>query len=119
MKTMSKQEWLELCQKHTYSWETSFNVRWCLGGSYGNCWNDQMQHVSADDPEELESLDNFIEAEFPEISFLQYRKVQKCVKNETTCEGDYYGGSTEYQKIEITFSDLARVLVECELLEIE
>lgn len=70
---------------------------WCLGGSYGNCWDDSMSTVSASKQPESNMFDEIIEKLFGEdISMKKYKDIKsKCLSIDTEYEDDYYGGGIE------------------------
>ena len=71
--------------------------KWCTGGAYGNCWNDSMSPVSAENPVDFTALDKLLEEICPNITFLHYKKITKeCVETESSYEADYYGGGCHY-----------------------
>lgn len=73
---------------------------WCTGGaSGGNCWNDNPpQHFSRDDPvPDFDELDEYLTANCPNITFLQFRKLEKeLVHDMTYQEHEYYGNYSDY-----------------------
>lgn len=98
-KVILKPGW-ERCFRHSAIVDNDGKMRsnrWCTGGACGNCWDESMSPVSADDPENFTTLDNLLEEICPNISFLHYKKITKeCVETEHTYEADYYGGGCHY-----------------------
>ena len=96
-KVKLKEDWY--CYFRTYlSFEKDGMLRsptWVTGGIYGNCYDNHMEVVSAEDPLEFDAFDNLLEEICPTITFLHYKKLrQYCVSIEDTREDDYYGGYT-------------------------
>lgn len=107
---------IEKCVEHTVElksdWERAISrnkisiedgklssCHWCTGGAYGNCWNDMMSPVDAEDPVEFTELDELLQEICPNISFLHYKRIQReCVETADTYEPDYYGGGANYKK---------------------
>lgn len=68
---------------------------WITGGVYGNCYDNSMGAVSAEEPLEFDAFDNLLEKICPTITFLHYKRLrQYCVSIEDTREDDYYSGYT-------------------------
>jgi len=67
---------------------------WSTGGSYGNCWNDNIVSFDGDIPlTEFKQFDDLIENIDKHISFKTYKEIYNhCVSIGTTHESDYYGG---------------------------
>lgn len=118
MKKMTEKEFTEACNGYGQSWSNCFMVKWCTGGTSGSCWGPELMSVSPDAPEELTSLDDFLSDYFPEITFMQYKKISNAVSTDTASEGDYYGGTTHSVKKIMYYSTLQELLVNMNLLEI-
>lgn len=71
---------------------------WTVGGrTGGNCWGDEANiNIEAEAPKEIDILDSFLEREFPEISFLKYKKLMQKAMTEQFTVSEYYGNYTEY-----------------------
>lgn len=71
---------------------------WCLGGTSGSCYGNDLSPVSAGpQPTSFKEFDDLLEKVCPQISFLQYKKLYNhCVTTDTESHGDYYGGNVEY-----------------------
>ncbi len=87
-----------------------YSSSWCGGGSYGNCWDDTMSPVSAEDPpkyfEELADVIDSLKTVKP-ISIRDYFKIMdECVKIDEKFEADYYGGGTTYYRYVLNLNDL-------------
>ena len=74
----------------------TFYTTWSLGGTSGNCWNDEMSTISPDvEPEDDNTLDQIVEEIAPDCSFMKYKVIRgKVMTRGTTHHRDYYGGST-------------------------
>lgn len=73
------------------------SVKWCTGGAYGNCWDNTMYPVSAEDPVDFVEFNELLESICPDISFLKYLKLKKeCVSIDSEYKSDYYGGGCGY-----------------------
>lgn len=91
---------------------------WSLGGSYGNCWDDELTYTSRDKPVEFEEFDEVLERICPNISFLQYKQIYKefvVVKDYHV--SDYYGGGETYAYYECDLEKLINKLVDMGLIE--
>jgi hypothetical protein len=68
---------------------------WCLGGSCGSC--EDRWEVDADPPVNFTELDNLLEEVAPNLTFLQYKKINNnCVCAKDYQDNDYYGGEKKY-----------------------
>lgn len=73
--------------------------RWKTGGyAGGNCWNDnEPTYYHEDEPK-----DNFIVLDItlkllkPDMTFLEYREIERLIENDDYCEYEYYGNSNDY-----------------------
>lgn len=70
---------------------------WSLGGTFGNCWNDKLGTLSPESPKPFKEFDELLERICPNLTFLQYKKLEReCTEIAEYEESDYYGG-TEYR----------------------
>ena len=98
---------------HDNNINTDLRVTWSTGGCWGNCWNDELQQVVGDTPEELDAFDELLEFVKPDLSFIQYKRMAKVlVKSNESSEGDYYGGSSNYMTLSVDFGELHEYLKE-------
>jgi hypothetical protein len=68
---------------------------WSMGGTYGNCYDDNKSTVEGEIQPEFTDLDIVIELLNPNLTFMQYRrKVIPLIKTTIQSRGDYYGGET-------------------------
>lgn len=80
-------------------------VEWCVGGvTGGSCWDtgegpDPHHSVSSEPEPAFEYLDTILESMYPEITFLQYRILErKCVSTKDRHQSEYYGNYYEYRQ---------------------
>lgn len=100
----------------TYSWGTYdekknvIQAEWETGGvSGGSCWDSSnpREYTSDNDPEELTLLDCILESIKPDITFLEYRQLEKAViKSTSRTECEYYGNRTDYKSLTVEIEDL-------------
>ena len=97
-RVVTKEPWKMFADKYKISHRNGIvrSETWSLGGTAGNCWNDNMYTVSPGTPlTTFKEFDDILLEVCPNLGFLQYKKVyNECVVSETQSEGDYYGGST-------------------------
>lgn len=87
------------------------SVSWSAGGTWGNCWDDTVGHISAEPPKELVQFDELLQGVKPEITFLQYKTMYNSLVQETEdCQGDYYGGREYYVGLKINFDKVYEYL---------
>lgn len=115
-------EYRQLSKKNKevpHSYEDRFQVSWITGGQCGgSCWgNDEMYERESDPERELDGLNSFLENNFANITFLQYKKFDKYIKTSTRTDYEYYGNSTEYTRKYILFEDVYNVLMEIGLIK--
>lgn len=90
--------------------------RWSLGGTWGNYRGDTGT-IEPSDPKEFTEFDELLERICPDITFLQYKKLQKaCVVYKTDYERDYYGGREEFGWWECDIKTLYDKLIELNVL---
>lgn len=98
------------------SHQDRFLSKWTSGGiSGGSCWSTkdtEYYSVKGDPEKELDGLDLFLSKHFPNISFIQYKRISKLIKHDSYTQYEYYGNSTEYSCKYLLFEDLYNVLVE-------
>lgn len=94
---------------------------WSLGGTSGNCWNNELHRISAEpQPVSFAEFDSLLEEVCPQISFLQYKKLyNETVTTETSYDHDYYGGSTESACFVCDLPKLYDMLVQMEIIKRE
>lgn len=82
--------------RSSYENDLSFSVTWSLGGTAGNCWDDEKSTVSGEaEPDGPAEFDKILEVIHPNMTFLQYKGIAaEVMKRGEKHHGDYYGGST-------------------------
>lgn len=96
--------------------DTLTSERWSLGGTWGNCWGDSGI-VGGEDPVEFTGFDEVIMKYFPDIRMREYKEIyDACVHTVTECEGDYYGGTVQYERYVCNTSFLIEKLKEMGLI---
>ena len=90
-------------------------MRWHTGGvSGGSCWdgsNPQPYTTEASKPK-FECIDLVLKELMPNISFLQFREIEKLIQSSTYTDWEYYGNSTDFEIEFIVLSDLISKLKE-------
>lgn len=96
--------------------EYALRDQWTTGGrTGGSCWDDgnptYYSRDAEDEPDE-EVLDEIIDDAFPDLTFREYRKLQKAgvydVRNHS--ESEYYGNYTDYKVRTLDLSKLYKAL---------
>lgn len=132
---MDKTEFLKMCQAFAHenqSYEvgevlrgqkkeagTAFYAAWTSGGeSGGDCYGGKARPYTSDTPEaEFDALDKFLEAFFPDITYLTFRKMERKVERDThNGYGDYYGNCVNYAFKKLAFEDVWDALEEAGLV---
>ena len=125
---MTKEEFLALCAAHasgggepTYcvkryakdlAGANFIRIETTGGMSGGSCWGNTPSHYTSEvaDPGIGPALDSFLEAHFPSVSFMRYRRLFGLVKVRETGESEYYGNSTDFSVWYLSFEDAWSVL---------
>lgn len=81
---------------------------WTTGGLQGgNCWGDDADSPVEPQPEQdLEGLDEILEKFTPNMSFLQYRQIEKLIEYQDRTEWRYYGNYTSYREKKLDMKKL-------------
>ena len=81
-----------------YKDSKELSVSWYLGGTSGNCWDDEISYSEPNNPEPFKELTCTLELLCPKLLFTEYNQLFKAlVKSSREYEGDCYGGSTATQ----------------------
>jgi hypothetical protein len=89
---------------------------WCSGGSWGDCWGNSGS-CSTEDPVSFVELDNLLERICPNLTFLQYKKIEReCVEVETDYNYDYYGGCQHDSYYKCDLKKLYEIMIEMGLI---
>lgn len=88
-----KPDWLRYWRAHLWHDDGKLHSEsWCTGGCWKDCWGGSSP-VSPEDPLPFKALDELLLEIAPQITFLQYKRIQdECVSSESTYDRDYYGG---------------------------
>lgn len=92
-------------------------MRWeSHGYSGGNCWDDSDPEPYENEKPEFKVLDLVLAELKPDISYLNYKKVQNLIKSNENTEWEYYGNSTTYGIQYVVLSELENFLKNYSLL---
>lgn len=93
-----KPDWQRFFRPHVWIEDGKLrSEEWSGGGAYGNCWHSSMSPVSAEEPLPFKALDDLLLKIVPDLTFLQYRRIQnECVTADSRYSPDYYGGGVTY-----------------------
>jgi hypothetical protein len=82
------------------------------GYSGGSCWDDSdPQPYERDAPKDkMKVLDLVLKELKPEITFLQFREIEKLIHTNEETEYEYYGNSTDFKIEYIILSELISAL---------
>ena len=90
-------------------------MRWETGGtSGGSCWeNSNPQHYKSEKGKpKFECVDLVLKELMPNISFLQFREIEKLIQSSQKTDCEYYGNSTDFEIEFIVLSELISKLEE-------
>lgn len=82
------------------------------GVSGGSCWDSSNpQPYTEERPKDhMEVLDIVLKTVAPDISYLQYREIEKLIHDNRKSEWEYYGNRTDHEIQYILLSDLEKLL---------
>lgn len=81
------------------------------GYSGGSCWDDSNPRpYEVDYNDEFPILDIFLEKYAPNVTYLEYKKIQKLIQDNNETEYEYYGNRTDYRVRWIVLEDLINLL---------
>ena len=88
---------------------------WRIGGQTGgSCWDEgphRYRGLEGEQESEFTSLNSFLEEHFPQLTFLQYKRIASLIKyEEFTDDRDYYGNYTVNMVKYLMVEDLKSVL---------
>jgi len=67
---------------------------WSLGGTSGNCWDNELRRISPSSPLEFVEFDELLQKVCPNLSYLQYKEINRsCCRLDEHESTDYYSGS--------------------------
>jgi len=86
--------------------------RYEIGGEHGgNCWGDSPTNYSNDTPQDrMMVLDLILERIKPNITYLQFKKIESLIHTNEETQHEYYGNSTDYKIEYIILSELEKYL---------
>lgn len=99
-----------------YAFKSGFKTSWSLGGTTGNCYGEKRE-ASAQMETGLDQMDDFIMKNYPQISFMQYKMIERAITRDIKSDKDWYGGETQEASKQISFSTLSDVAVNVKLEE--
>lgn len=86
-------------------------LRWISSGYRGgSCWGDEAVYFGGDPEPDFKILDLVLEKIKPNISYLEYKKIEKITHTNSETEYEYYGNSTDYNVKYIILSELYKLL---------
>lgn len=89
-------------------------TKWTSGGRSGSCWDDEdtvNEDYTCDRPTDaFKVLDLALEILYPNVSFLQYKKIEELIESNTDTDYGYYGDYTEDTIEWIKLSELYKLL---------
>ena len=86
---------------------------WCLGGTSRNCYGEEHEVSGSAQDISFTELDTFLEEHYPNVTFMQYKKILRdCVESKETGNSDYYGGYVKYAHYECDLESLYKLLSE-------
>lgn len=90
------------------------------GVSGGSCWetsNPQPYRDDSERPNVFAALDNVLENVCPQITFLQYRKIEPLIQKFEATEYEYYDNRTDYEVWVVNLRSLYDKLLEIGAIE--
>lgn len=85
-------------------------MRWTKSGyEGGNCWGDESSWFENDNPK-FTVIDLVLKKIKPEITYLQYKEIEKLIHTNSETEHEYYGNSNDIEVEYIILSDLYKAL---------
>lgn len=86
--------------------------RYNIGGaSGGNCWNDdEPTQYEGEDRPNWDTLDLALKEICPEVTYLQYKDIEKLVKSNDYTDYQYYGNYDDYEIYWLSLEDLYNYL---------
>lgn len=88
-------------------------TRYETGGySGGSCWDSSNPQPFSTDPpnDKFKVLDMVLEELMPNITYLQFKKIDALIHSEEESENEYYGNCTDYKVEYIVLSELYKLL---------
>ena len=87
-------------------------MRWSAGGAQGgNCWNDdEAEDFYGEDRPKFKVLDMTLEILAPNITYLQYIKIEESSISTRKSDIEYYGNYEDFEIEYIKLNDLIKLL---------
>ena len=81
------------------TYDTISSNDWCIGGTYGSCWDDYLKPCVVGEPDDFSVLRDVVNSIYPNLPKEKFDDLwNACVEYTTHEEHDYYGGVAEYAK---------------------
>lgn len=81
------------------------------GAEGGNCWGDGAEYfTNTNPPQAFEPLEKILMEVKPSISYLDFRTIEKMIKESHRTESEYYGNHTSYLKFSLDIKELYKFL---------
>lgn len=88
-------------------------MRYETGGvSGGSCWDDSdpQPYSNSDDNKDFIALDVFLTQICPNITFLQFREIERLIHSNYKTKWEYYGNQTNYEIKYIVIEEIFKYL---------
>lgn len=87
-------------------------TRYTTGGYQGgSCWGDEATYHTEQEPaNKFKVLDIILEELMPNITYLQYRKIEQLIHTNEETHYEYYGNSTDSKVEYIKLSEFLKLL---------
>lgn len=86
-------------------------MRWVSGGmTGGSCWDGRPRPIETEGEPNFDVLDVILKKVVPQISYLQYKEVEKLIRESDYNDYHYYGNYDEYSVKFIVLSELEELL---------
>jgi hypothetical protein len=88
-------------------------TRYETGGmTGGGCWGGNLYHCEEDEPKDKWMvLELVLEKLMPNITFLQYKKIERLIHDNSETNHTYYGNSTDWKVEYIILSELEQLIL--------
>lgn len=84
------------------------------GADGGDCWgSDATRWVNENPPQSFLPLDEILRFFKPEISYLDYRKIEQMIEVDRSSENDYYGNYNNFKLFKLDIRKLYGFLFKC------
>lgn len=87
-----------------------FTIKWSLGRSSGNPYDETKSEYEAEIQPDTHSFDDFLIKYYSKITLLQYKEISKYFEYEQKSEKEYYGGSSNEGKKSINYLNIEKGL---------